>query len=77
MAIVHELNLNAVAHATDQRIIRELLGSIFWSWFFVNEDRVLTTIRWWVIRKTFRVRDLRDVFVLLFGDPPAMLGMPQ
>jgi hypothetical protein len=76
MAIVHEVNLSLVAKETNERIVRELLGAIFWSWFWANRDRKLTTVKWWVLRKTFTVRDLEHVFVLLFGPSPQMLGVP-
>lgn len=46
---------------------KDLLNRIFWDWFHANYNRKLTTIRIWFISKTIYVKDLRDIFTLLFG----------
>jgi hypothetical protein len=47
----------------------KVLAGIFWQWYALNTNRKLTKIRIWFIRRTLYVRDLYDVFVLLFGKP--------
>jgi hypothetical protein len=67
--ILRELNLKEAEAVATESIIREIISKAFWAWYFLNSDRHLTTLRWWIFRKTFIVRDLQPVFELLFGPP--------
>lgn len=66
---ISEINFSALSQETKENIIRQLVGKLFWEWYYGNLDRKLTTIRWWFIRKTIYVRDLYGVFEILFGPP--------
>jgi len=67
--ILREVNLTGVEESQDLDFIRELISKAFWAWYALNTERKITTIRWWVIRKTVYVKDLSGVFELLFGPP--------
>jgi len=69
--ILREVNLEGAESSTDLDFIRELISKAFWAWYALNTDRNLTTLKWWIFRKTFRVSDLAPVFELLFGPRPA------
>jgi hypothetical protein len=48
--------------------VKDILALIIWRWFEANLDRKLTTIKlFWILKKSIYVRDLRDIFTLLFG----------
>lgn len=67
MAVLQELNVSQLAAASNEQLIREIVSKLFWTWYFSNQDRKITTIRVWFIRRTIYVRDIRGVFELLFG----------
>jgi hypothetical protein len=69
--ISEEWDLSEMESATSQAAMRDVLGAVFWAWYAQNEDRALLVVRKWFVRHTFVVRDLRPVFVLLFGEPLA------
>ena len=67
MSAVSQIDFSTVSAARDQKIIRELLGSLFWDWFDKNKDMKISVIRFWIFRPNIYVRDLELVFTLLFG----------
>lgn len=67
--ILRELDLKEAEQESLESVIREIISKSFWVWYFMNTERRLTTLRWWIFRKTFVVRDLYPVFELLFGPP--------
>lgn len=67
---IDEADLSGLAPESTTDYIKKTLNAIFWSWYSMNEDRKLTTVRWWIISKTIYLRDLKEVFALLFGDEP-------
>lgn len=67
---INEADLSGLAPGTSVDYIRSTLNMLFWSWYATNEDRKLTTVKWWIISKTVYVKDLHDVFALLFGPQP-------
>ena len=77
MIVLDELNTVAFAESiradgTSYQPItqdsKKLVSSLMWLWFDKNLDRKLTTIRFLgIFRKSIYVRDLRDIFTLLFG----------
>lgn len=56
---------SAISNAFIDFIKREL-----WVWIEANQDLDVFTVRIWVVRKTFKVRDLDPVFELLLGARP-------
>ena len=71
MAVLNELDVSQLSAASNEQLIREIVGKLFWTWYFANQDRKITTIRVWFISKTLYVRDIRGVFELLFGPADA------
>lgn len=56
------------AAETDKvRAVEDAIAKIMWAWFDKNLDRKITSIKFWFISRTIFVRDLRAVFVALFG----------
>ena len=71
MAILNELDVSTLSAAQDESVIRELVSGLFWAWYASNVDKKITSLKWWIFRKTIYVRDLESVFELLFGPMPA------
>lgn len=47
---------------------KKVIGQMFWWWFNKNLNRKLTTIKLFgIFKKSIYVRDLKDIFTLLFG----------
>lgn len=68
MAVLDLIDTNEVANATyNPELIRQTIGKFFWLWFDQHIDDEVTTVSFWFIHRTIRVRDLREVFILLFG----------
>lgn len=67
---IQSMKLNLNTNEQNQDLIRNAIAVLFWTWFFLNADRKLTTLRWWIIKKTIYLKDLQDIFVILFGEPP-------
>ncbi len=69
--MLNEANLQTLEEEklyTDE--VKLLFSSIAWRWFHANLNRKLTTIKLFgIIKKSIYVRDLRDIFTLLFGSP--------
>jgi hypothetical protein len=69
MAALDELNLEELVPETPKDIVKETINKLFWLWYTQNEYRELTTIKLWIFRKKLTVRDLKQIFELLFGAP--------
>ena len=67
---INEVDLSGLAPESSVDYIRTTLNLLFWSWYVNNTERKLTTVSWWIISKTIYVKDLKDVFALLFGPQP-------
>jgi len=67
MAVLHELDVSEISSESSEKIIREIVARLFWVWYFQNLERKITTVKVWFFQKTFRVKDLEGVFILLFG----------
>lgn len=68
MAALNDLKFYGAS--VSQADAAKFLGPFFWLWFDGHLDDVVVTINVWFIRKTVRVRDVRPLFVLLFGERP-------
>lgn len=69
MAIIQELDLTGIQNPQLRDGIRSIMAREFWNWFHQHQDDKVTTIKVWFLSKTVRVRDLRQIFVMLFGEP--------
>ncbi len=65
--VLEELELDVLEARIPQEEIKLLLSRIFWIWYSRNLDRKLPTIKFWFIKKTFKVRDLELIFTFIFG----------
>jgi hypothetical protein len=67
MAAIEEVNLLGLSSFAEDSDRRRIIGAAFWMWFHGHQDDKVTTIKVWFISRTVYVRDLRQIFVLLFG----------
>jgi hypothetical protein len=67
MAALDELDLEQLVPETPKDVVKETINKLFWMWYTQNEYRELTTIKLWIFRKKLTVRDLKQIFELLFG----------
>lgn len=67
MAVLNSLDLTRVAESSNQQVLREILSTLFWSWYEDNKTQTIT-IRRWFFNWTVTLEDLRPLFVLLFGN---------
>lgn len=66
--IIESPTLSSQGESETLENVREFLNIIFWRWFQENLNRKLTTIKLFgIFKKSIYVRDLRDIFTLLFG----------
>lgn len=68
MAVIQELDLVEIQNPAVRAGIRDIMAREFWAWYYQNQDRTVTTVKVWFLSKKVRVRDLRPIFVLLFGE---------
>jgi hypothetical protein len=69
MAALDELDLEQLVPETPKDVVKETISKLFWMWYTQNEYRELKTIKLWIFRKRIVVRDLKQIFELLFGAP--------
>jgi hypothetical protein len=69
MAALDELDLEQLVPETPKDVVKETINKLFWMWYTQNEYRELKTIKLWIFRKRIVVRDLKQIFELLFGAP--------
>lgn len=48
--------------------IRPYVARLMWMWYEEHRDDTVR-IRWWWFRPTIPIRELRFLFVMLFGEP--------
>ena len=66
MSVLSELSI--VGNNAQVGVVKKALAWAFWTqWYPAHMDDVVAKI--WIV-KTVRVRDVRFVFVLVFGPPP-------
>lgn len=71
MSALEEVNLlDFTIKQRDQDRFKKIVSDVFWSWFESNLDTKVTTVQFWIIKKSIFVRDLRSIFELLFGPQP-------
>lgn len=51
-------------------LIQVIVAPLAWRWYRAHENDVLLSVGKWFIRFNVRVRDLRPLFVTLFGEEP-------
>jgi hypothetical protein len=68
MAAIHEVSLIGLnGMYVDEESKKEVIATAFWGWFHSHQDDKVTTVKVWFFSKTVYVRDLRQIFILLFG----------
>ena len=65
--ILDEIDVTPLEAESTSDNVRKVISVLFWTWYATNTDRKITTVKWWVFRKTLFVRDLESIFELLFG----------
>ena len=72
MSVLHtEIDISGVATSTDLGWIKDQIAIAFWKWYEIHEnDKVLGFKKLIIFSFTVRVKHLRPVFVLLFGNQP-------
>lgn len=50
-------------------VMKQIFARALWEWITTHGDEKVT-LRVWIIRKTFTIRDLENVFALLLGPKP-------
>lgn len=80
MAVLNQFNVNDVSNATGQQVsplvveqVKESLGVFFWNWYKFHQEDKIITINFFIFSKTVRVKNIKEIFKLLFGDPPEEL----
>ena len=68
MAAIHEIQLESSAGEVTQKYWREMFAAGFWSWYYANADKTIVEINFFVFKKKVKVRQLRNLFVILFGE---------
>ncbi len=72
MAVLDEMIVTAPDRTTADLTIDDIKQSIarqFWGWYAENSEDVLVRRKVFLWSVSIRVRDLRPLFVTLFGDP--------
>ena len=70
MAVIDQINVAVVSSVSNNPdATRNVIAGQFWIWFDRHQEDRVTTVKIWLFHKTLYVRDLRPIFVMLFGDP--------
>lgn len=68
MPAIDQIDVQPVLHVTDDATaVKEVVASLFWQWFHDHQDNKVTTVHIWFFSKTLYIRDLHEIFILLFG----------
>lgn len=69
MSALNEIDLSHLIPEQTEQAIRATINRLFWAWFEANKDNKLFRLSLFhgLIKKQIYVRDLEDVFTLLFG----------
>ncbi len=64
--------MSAVSESGFLTGFEKVVSTALWSWIDSNMDTDVFTVRIWVVRKTFKVRDLLPFAELLLGPNPGV-----
>ncbi len=69
MAALDNVRLEAyqVQEMVSERDVKRWVKEAFWGWFDANQEDEIYTLKVWIIKKTFRLKDLQFVFERFFG----------
>lgn len=67
MAVIHQ----ATGYDINDTFINAISKGI-WEWVVEHEDEDVFTLKVWIIRKTFKWRDLEPALVVLLGPKPTL-----
>ena len=68
MAVIKDLRSGSLTRNQSDNI-RDEIASEMWKWYEANKGTKVTTIKKWFFSFTIKVKHLRPLFVLLFGEP--------
>lgn len=72
MAVLQTLHVTAPnIPAAAAGPFKDALATAFWRWYDTHQDDKVKSIKIWFFTHTVRIRDLRQVFEMLFGPHPA------
>lgn len=69
MAVLHEIKIPNILPTVKEEL-RTLIGREFWFWFHDHQNHKITTVKVWFLKKSLYVKDLKEIFTLLFGTDP-------
>lgn len=72
MAVLDTAGMSGV-NAILRAAILQGIKKDMWKWWEDHREDEVVTFGFLFIRKTFRVKDLKFLFVLLFGDKPEVI----
>jgi hypothetical protein len=65
------LDLATIKNLNSKELVKDTISKFFWDWYADNyNDTVYTISLFKIIKYPIKVKDLRKLFVKLFGDPP-------
>lgn len=68
MSALQNAQLSGAGAAQLTPIQRAALAAVFWEWYRAHSDDVIVKRKIVVFSVTIRVKDLRGLFVMLFGE---------
>jgi hypothetical protein len=67
---------NKLPAGVDISLILSVLGQFFWKWYYNNRGDTIVKRKILIFNVTIKVKDLKPLFVSLFGTPPADMILP-
>jgi hypothetical protein len=68
-------SFSAAGNSASSEIIRGAIAAHFWTWFAAHQDDQIARVKVVFFSVTIRVRTVRPLFVMLFGEAGAA-GVP-
>lgn len=72
----HRELVNELPAGVNISLILVILGKFFWKWYFANSGDTIVKRKVLLFNVTIKVKDLKSLFVSLFGPPPAEMIAP-
>lgn len=66
----HRELVNELPAGVNVSLILAILGKFFWKWYYVNHNDTIVKRKVLFFNVTIKVKDLKSLFVSLFGAPP-------
>ena len=72
MSALEEVDVSLLVPAKSHSVIKNIIGALFWKWYKENEN--IVAFRYHVvgdlITKSFKLKDFKETFELIFGPEP-------